>query len=96
MTFKEVFRWSKRASIVYAIGVWTMLGSYGYYVYTGRFDEEKPQTQEVQEDPKQVVYQSGNFKTIIIYKKDFVPYTERISNFLQSFSSGPGTKDKDE
>lgn len=36
---KEVMKWNKKASIVYAIGAWTMVGSYFYFRYTGKFDD---------------------------------------------------------
>lgn len=52
--------------------------------------------EDVQEpdDPNEVVYQTAHTKTIVVYKKDFVPYTTRIHNLIKSFSSEPGTGDK--
>lgn len=52
---------------------------------------EKP---EEPEEENTVVYKTPHSKTIIIYKKDFVPYTTRIYNFIKSFSSEPGTGEK--
>ncbi|XP_022595773.1 small integral membrane protein 26-like [Seriola dumerili] len=93
MTLSDLPKWNKRAAAVYAFGIWTMIGSYAYFRYTGRY-EDKPVTEEVvqeQEDPDQVVHQTLHSKTILTYKKDFVPYSTRIYNFIRSFSSEPGT-----
>lgn len=53
---------------------------------------EKPE--EESEDENTVVCKSAHTKSVIIYKKDFVPYTTRIYNLIKSFSSEPGTGDK--
>lgn len=55
---------------------------------------EKPEELQEPEDENTVVYKTAHSKTIIIYKKDFVPYTTRIYNFVKSFSSESGTGDK--
>lgn len=47
----------------------------------------KTEDVEKAEDPDQVVYQTAHTKTIITYKKDFVPFTTRIYNFFKSSSS---------
>ncbi|KAF7664705.1 hypothetical protein LDENG_00168790 [Lucifuga dentata] len=97
MAFKDVAKWNTRVSIVYAAGVWTMIGSYAYYKYTGRYDEKpkKKEEKEVKEpeNPNEVVYETAHTKTIIIYKEDFVPFTTRIYNFIKSFSKDSGTGD---
>ncbi|MEQ2212935.1 hypothetical protein XENOCAPTIV_007077, partial [Xenoophorus captivus] len=41
MKFRDVMKWNSRVSAVYAVGIWTMVGSYAYYKYTGRFDDTK-------------------------------------------------------
>ncbi|XP_030006727.1 small integral membrane protein 26-like [Sphaeramia orbicularis] len=90
MKFNELKKWNTRASAVYAVGIWTMIGSYAYLKYTGKYDDfVKTDDIEEPEDPNQVVYQSPHSKTVIVYKKDFVPYTTRIYNFTQSFIRGP-------
>ncbi|KAM8773738.1 small integral membrane protein 26-like isoform 1-T1 [Acanthopagrus schlegelii] len=88
MTLKDVLKWKTRMSIVYAAGVWTVIGSYAYFKYTGQLDGLPVKSGEVQEpeDPNQVVYETAHSKTVVIYKKDFVPYTTRIYNFIKSFS----------
>ncbi|XP_044202489.1 small integral membrane protein 26-like [Thunnus albacares] len=94
MAFKDLAKWNTRVSAVYAVGIWTMIGSYAYYSYTGRYEDKSEKKEEVvqePDDPNQVVHQTAHTKTVIIYKKDFVPYTTRIQNFIKSFSSGPET-----
>ncbi|KAM3864845.1 small integral membrane protein 26-like [Diretmus argenteus] len=98
MTIKDFAKWNTRVSIVYAVGVWTMIGSYAYYSYTGT--GKKPAStlvgEEKQKEPEktnQVIHETAHTKTIIIYKEDFVPYTTRIYNFIKSFSGEPGKGD---
>lgn len=56
--------------------------------------KEKLEDLQEEEDENTVVYKTPHSKTVITYKKDFVPYTTRIYNFIKSFSSEPGTGDK--
>uniref|UniRef100_A0A4W6BS02 Small integral membrane protein 26 n=1 Tax=Lates calcarifer TaxID=8187 RepID=A0A4W6BS02_LATCA len=90
MTFKDMVRWNTRVSAMYALGIWTMIGSFAYFKYTVK----KEEVQE-QEDPNQVVHRTPHNETVIIYKKDFVPYSSRIYTFIRSFSSDPGTGDNE-
>ncbi|TNM85564.1 hypothetical protein fugu_007835 [Takifugu bimaculatus] len=99
MSLNDVSKWHKRMSVVYAFGVWSMIASYAFFKYTGRYDDApvlkgKPEDQQEEEDENTVVYKTPHSKTVIIYKKDFVPYTTRIYNFIKSFSDEPGTGDK--
>lgn len=55
---------------------------------------EKPEELQETEGENTVVYKTPHSKTVIIYKKDFVPYTTRIYDFIKSFSSEPGSGDK--
>ncbi|GLD61118.1 small integral membrane protein 26-like protein [Lates japonicus] len=82
---------------MYALGIWTMIGSFAYFKYTGRFEDTPVKKEEVQEqeDPNQVVHRTPHNKTVITYKKDFVPYSSRIYTFIRSFSSDPGTGDNE-
>ncbi|XP_055014687.1 small integral membrane protein 26-like [Boleophthalmus pectinirostris] len=95
---KKVMQWNTRASAVYALGVWTMVGSYLYFKYTGKFDTpeftQPPKTEEM-ENPNEVTYNTAHSKTVIVYKKDFVPYTTRIMNFIESFTGGAPPGDRD-
>lgn len=86
MKIKDAVRWNIGASVVYAAGIWTMIGYYGYMKYTGGF-EQSPQKEsreeEVVQDENTVVYTTPHTKTFIVYKQDFVPYTTRIYNFFR-------------
>ncbi|XP_057699734.1 small integral membrane protein 26-like [Corythoichthys intestinalis] len=98
MTLKNLIKWNKTASRVYALGVWTMIGSFAYFHFTSgqkSTDSAKSEERKKEErkNPNEVLYETEHTKTIIIYKKDFVPYTTRIQNFIQSFTGGPGTGD---
>ncbi|XP_041838734.1 small integral membrane protein 26-like [Melanotaenia boesemani] len=96
MNLKDIAGWNKKVSAVYAAGIWTMICSFVYYKYTGRF-EDMPAIEDVEEpeDSNKHVYRSAHNKTIIVYKKDFVPYSTRIYNLIKSFSGGPGPGDSD-
>ncbi|MED6251784.1 hypothetical protein ATANTOWER_002902 [Ataeniobius toweri] len=97
MKFRDVMKWNSRVSAVYAVGIWTMIGSYAYYKYTGRFDDTKVRTEiEEPEEPNKHVYQTAHSKTVIMYKEDFVPYSRRIYDFIKSFSGEPGPGDGNE
>uniref|UniRef100_A0A3Q2YJZ7 Small integral membrane protein 26 n=1 Tax=Hippocampus comes TaxID=109280 RepID=A0A3Q2YJZ7_HIPCM len=94
MTLKDARKWNRSVSTVYVLGVWTMIGSVAYLYYTGRFKNSTEATTGVPKNPNEFIYQTPHNKTIVVYKKDFVPYTTRIYNFVQSFTGGPGTADK--
>ncbi|KAJ0033440.1 hypothetical protein NQD34_000547 [Periophthalmus magnuspinnatus] len=89
MEMKQFMRWNARASAVYAVGVWTMVGSYFYFKYTGKLD----MLDEI-ENPNEVVYKTAHSKSVIVYKKDFVPYKTRLTNFIESFTGGAATGDR--
>ncbi|XP_028311312.1 small integral membrane protein 26-like [Gouania willdenowi] len=90
MQVKDVLKWRTRLSAVYALGVWTMIVSYGIFKYTGCLEDtsgkEKQAVKEEEENPYQVTFNTAHSRNIIIYKKDFVPYTTRIYNFVKSFN----------
>ncbi|KAL7405320.1 hypothetical protein ABVT39_027209 [Epinephelus coioides] len=94
MNMKDAQKWNTRMAALYAFGVWTMIGSYALLRYTGRLELTPVKKEEVQEceDPNRVVFRSAHTETIIVYKKDFVPYTTRIYNFFQYFGTKPGDK----
>lgn len=56
------------------------------------YSVKKEEVEEPQ-DPNQEVYKTAHTKTVIIYKKDFVPYTTRIYNLISSFSGDRGAGD---
>uniref|UniRef100_A0A8C6KA87 Long intergenic non-protein coding RNA 493 n=2 Tax=Nothobranchius furzeri TaxID=105023 RepID=A0A8C6KA87_NOTFU len=102
--FKDVMKWNTRMSAVYALGIWTMVGSYAYIKYTSPKDDVSAPVEEEPDDPNKHIYQGKHLRSVVIYKKDFVPYSTRIYNFIKSFSegtesrpgaaSGPGQGDK--
>ncbi|XP_038125900.1 small integral membrane protein 26-like [Cyprinodon tularosa] len=93
MNFKDLMKWNSRVSALYAVGIWTMLGSYAYFRHTGRYtDPEVSKEIEDIEEPNKQIYQTAHSKTVIIYKnkEDFVPYSTRIYSFIKSLTGGPG------
>lgn len=40
MSLKDVTKWNKIMSMVYAGGVFGMIGSYGFFRYMGRYDDQ--------------------------------------------------------
>ncbi|XP_054429497.1 small integral membrane protein 26 isoform X1 [Pteronotus mesoamericanus] len=96
--------WYRRMSAVYALGTWTLLGSLIFFgrkdskpfgdeveqkgVSTNEFPEpsgELEQKNEIIEPPK-----GFYVETIVTYKEDFVPITEKILNYWKSWTGGPG------
>lgn len=57
------------------------------------FPSVKKEEVEEPEDPNQAVYETAHSRTVITYKKDFVPFTTRINNFISSFSEDGGAGD---
>ncbi|XP_022350306.1 small integral membrane protein 26-like isoform X2 [Enhydra lutris kenyoni] len=84
--------WYRRMSVLYGLGAWTTLGS---LFYLSRKNHKPPGTtlrqpsdvprNEFLEPPK-----GFYLETIVTYKEDFVPVTDRIVNFLKSWTGGPG------
>ncbi|XP_054461265.1 small integral membrane protein 26-like [Anoplopoma fimbria] len=98
MPFRDLLKWNTRVSAVYAVGIWTMVGSYALVRFSRRHEEppvKKEEEFQEPEDPNQVVHLTAHSKTVIVYRKDFVPYSTRIYNFLRSFSGGPERGDGD-
>ncbi|CAN9510016.1 unnamed protein product [Ophioblennius macclurei] len=97
MQIKDALKWNNRVSAIYALGVWTMLCSVGYMKYTGQLDQalQKAKEEEDEESENKVVYKTAYTKSTIIYKKDFVPYTTRIYNFLRPSSAEPSKTEGD-
>ncbi|XP_037849893.1 small integral membrane protein 26 isoform X1 [Chlorocebus sabaeus] len=93
--YRNEFRaWYRRMSVVYGIGVWSVLGSLFYYSRTmakSSVDQKDGLTtetlSEVSERPK-----GFYVETVVIYKEDFVPITEKILNYWKSWTGGPGAE----
>ncbi|XP_028676566.1 small integral membrane protein 26-like [Erpetoichthys calabaricus] len=89
---KSAFKWNVRASLVYAIGIWTMFGSMVYFNYGKKWntDEGKksPFDMEAEEsDNLKVMKISPNFVVTATYKENYVPLTSRIAKYLKSFGN---------
>lgn len=100
MEVKKVMRWNVGASIVYAVGVWTMVGSYFYFKYTGKYDTPPesaipPIREEKEANPNEVVYKTTHSTSVITYKKDFVPFSTRLMNLISSFTGNDAAVDRD-
>ncbi|KAL3067565.1 hypothetical protein OYC64_022178 [Pagothenia borchgrevinki] len=92
MHVNDLFKWKKRMAIVYATGVWTMVGTLAFYKYTGRLEDlpvKKEEEVPLPEDKTELQFITEHSKTVVVCQKDFVPYTTRIYNFISS-SNNPG------
>ncbi|XP_034087708.1 LOW QUALITY PROTEIN: small integral membrane protein 26-like [Gymnodraco acuticeps] len=92
MHVNTLLKWNKRMAIVYATGVWTMIGTFIFYKYTGRYEDmpvKKEEEVPLPEDKTQLLFLTEHSKVVMVYSKDFVPYTTRIYNFISSFDN-PG------
>ncbi|KAJ8264267.1 hypothetical protein GJAV_G00147190 [Gymnothorax javanicus] len=94
MNLKDITKWNVRVSMVYAIGIWTMIGSYGYLrLFRSKDENEKPQDTEALEELKdehnttQETRKPGFYvESTIRYRENFVPYSTRLMNFLKTLS----------
>ncbi|KAM5245534.1 small integral membrane protein 26 [Ctenodactylus gundi] len=85
--------WYRRMSLLYGLGAWTLLGSL-FYLH----GKKKPQGDEVK--PEDVptndiipeLPKGFYVETIITYREDGVPVTERIQNYLKSWTGGRGSE----
>uniref|UniRef100_A0A3Q2EE73 Small integral membrane protein 26 n=1 Tax=Cyprinodon variegatus TaxID=28743 RepID=A0A3Q2EE73_CYPVA len=91
MNFKDLMKWNSRVSALYAVGIWTMLGSYKPITKLSFSILVSKEIEDIEEPNKQI-YQTAHSKTVIIYKnkEDFVPYSTRIYSFIKSLTGGPG------
>ncbi|XP_042522383.1 small integral membrane protein 26 [Dipodomys spectabilis] len=87
--------WYKRLSLVYALGAWTLLGSVFYLdrkqAPSGHEVEQKDDsTSEMPVSIEKSELLKGIYvETIVTYKKDFVPVTDKILNYFKSWTGGP-------
>ncbi|XP_076871356.1 small integral membrane protein 26-like [Brachyhypopomus gauderio] len=76
-------KWNKRASLLYAIGVWTALGSVGFYTYRHRNDPKVEMPKEEEDArPNAKQFKSSYVSGTIVYKENFVPYSTRLLKFF--------------
>nr|XP_014342094.1 PREDICTED: uncharacterized protein LOC106702920 [Latimeria chalumnae] len=104
MKMKDLIKWNVRVSLVYAVGIWTTFGAYGYFRMKRKREEGEPKkavrveasegelTDELVLVP--ATKQGGlSVKTTVVYKEDFVPYTARLYRFVTSLISGTADVD---
>ncbi|XP_073930354.1 small integral membrane protein 26 [Castor canadensis] len=90
MRADQASAWYRRMSVMYALGTWSVLGSLFFFsrstAPSGNGVEQKDgSTIETPELP------TGFYvETIVTYKEDFVPITQKILNYLKSWTGGPG------
>ncbi|XP_036403775.1 small integral membrane protein 26-like [Megalops cyprinoides] len=100
MNLKDVVRWNVRVSLIYAVGIWTLMGTYGYYRLK-RPKENEPEDSkdgfvdkelldEVAAVPEGEKLQGFHVKTTVVYKENFVPYSTRLFNYLKTLSVDAG------
>ncbi|XP_066553482.1 small integral membrane protein 26 [Amia ocellicauda] len=102
MTLRDVVKWNRRVSLLYAVGIWTMFGTYGYFQIRSKWskkdDEEHinetpPVEQELADEyiPEPTANESKaqglRVKSTVTYRDNFIPYSSRICSYLQSLRS---------
>uniref|UniRef100_A0A2K5I553 Uncharacterized protein n=1 Tax=Colobus angolensis palliatus TaxID=336983 RepID=A0A2K5I553_COLAP len=75
--------WYQRMSVVYGIDTWSLVGS----VLCTEDGSTSGVPSELSEPPK-----GFYVETIVTYKEDFVPITEKILNNWKSWTGGPGAE----
>lgn len=66
MNLKDIVKWNVRVSLLYAVGIWTMLGTYGYFQL-----EMKWKKKEQTDDPANgiVYFRPLNKQFLILHKR---------------------------
>ncbi|KAM8945481.1 small integral membrane protein 26 [Pelodytes ibericus] len=98
-SLKQYLTWNKRLSMAYAFGIWTAVGSYGFYYFTNKRHEDakipKPDEALVDDafDKKEEKKKTGFYmENTVVYKENFVPYSTRLSNLVSRlFGTSSGT-----
>ncbi|KAM4842018.1 small integral membrane protein 26 [Thomomys bottae] len=79
--------WYRRMSFLYALGTWSLLGS--LFILNGKTstgDEVEQKDDSIEKpEPRKGFY----VETIVTYKENFVPITDKILNYLKSWTGGP-------
>ncbi|XP_066090764.1 small integral membrane protein 26 [Saccopteryx bilineata] len=87
MRLDQATAWYRRMSAFYALGTWSLLGS---LILFGR-KKSKPLGDELEQKDEIIEPPKGFYvETIITYKEDFVPITDKIANYWKSWTGGPG------
>nr|XP_045013441.1 small integral membrane protein 26 [Jaculus jaculus] len=89
--------WYRRMSMVYAIGVWSLLGS--LFLLNKREKESGDEVEKKDDPANEVLVTTSEIheplkglyvETIVTYRKDYVPLSEKIHNYLKSWTGGSG------
>ncbi|XP_006984534.1 small integral membrane protein 26 [Peromyscus maniculatus bairdii] len=92
--------WYRRMSVVYAMGAWSVLGSAIFLTRKQKAsgDGAEPKddgsrsespVSDLERDINEPI-EGLSVKTYVKYSEDFVPVTQRIMDYLRSWTSGPG------
>ncbi|XP_062911190.1 small integral membrane protein 26-like [Mobula hypostoma] len=96
MKLKDITRWNLRVSLVYAIGIWTLFGTYAY-LQTKRKEEkvlvessseisaEDPQKEDQNTEERKRKTNKDFIETRVVVKEGFIPFSTRIYNYGKSF-----------
>lgn len=58
-----------------------------FFFFEGEVDQKDVSTSEIIEAPK-----GFYVETVVTYREDFVPITDKILSYLKSWTGGPGPK----
>ncbi|XP_023575960.1 small integral membrane protein 26-like [Octodon degus] len=88
--------WYRRMSVVYGLGTWTLFGSL-FYFYGKKTPSESPEVEQkdLSRSENEIVLEplKGFYvETVVLYKEDYVPLTERIRNVLKKWTGNSGSE----
>ncbi|XP_059115610.1 small integral membrane protein 26 [Peromyscus eremicus] len=92
--------WYRRMSVVYAMGAWSVLGSAIFLTRNQKAsgDGAEPKddgsrnespVSDLERDINEPI-EGFSVKTYVKYSENFVPVTQRIMDYLRSWTGGPG------
>ncbi|XP_072907510.1 small integral membrane protein 26-like [Hemitrygon akajei] len=92
MKLKDITRWNTRVSMVYAIGIWTLFGTYAFLQMkskkekaAGEISAEDPQNEDQITEELKRKTKRDFMETRVVVKEDFIPFSTRIYNYGKSF-----------
>ncbi|KAM6144348.1 small integral membrane protein 26 [Erethizon dorsatum] len=97
MQQRQALAWYRRLSVVYGLGTWTLFGSLFYFYGKKKTPSESPEVEqndlprsesEIELEPLKGFY----VETIVLYKEDYVPFTERIHNIVKKWTGDSGSE----
>ncbi|XP_051868110.1 small integral membrane protein 26-like [Pristis pectinata] len=97
MRLKDLTRWNTRVSLVYAIGIWTMLGTYAFFQMKRKQEKGMigsnsmisaeatlEKENQMTDEPKKKT-KKNVVETNVVVKEGFIPFSTRIYNYGTSF-----------